>query len=442
MENNFTFYWTPNGKRYHIMPECDTLLHSRTILYGTLAQARSSGHGTICSSCALYLARHPKIMYASGLDLDDEFALKYGAALCARVALDHEFFTEQPPEERDSCVRQFYPDPTSEKFKCLAEYDRIFTGGVLDLAAPFVSVTMLQRPLPPPPGGLQPPPTPSFPLVPNMADVYFAPDEILQQDFSSGDPSLIYLKPTISPAPPVLLVDPPASPSPPQSPPLPPSPAPPAVVDRPRRPFWSILGGLFCVLCLFFAFFYFIRRSSSPPVQTSSSSSSVPSSSRSSFSTDTTDWDDDNTTCEVVGRLDNTVYWTAGGKSYHFSATCLALSRSKEIFYSTLTKAFRSGYTDPCDICVLSIAPENLDAHYHPFPGDKEDVFTLSTSETVSDSFPTDISAEPPLFFWNHPSSHYHRSRFCPYLDTTLLVYTGSLEEAELIQLTACPYCA
>lgn len=70
----------------------------------------------------------------------------------------------------------------------------------------------------------------------------------------------------------------------------------------------------------------------------------------SGYSSDT--WGEDNTTNEVTGDLGMIVYWTPVGKSYHFSITCPSLSRSKEIYYSTLQEAINAGKTDPCNNCA------------------------------------------------------------------------------------------
>lgn len=47
-----------------------------------------------------------------------------------------------------------------------------------------------------------------------------------------------------------------------------------------------------------------------------------------------------------------TVYFTSKGKSYHYSANCKTLSRSKTILSATLNEAINSGHADPCDVCV------------------------------------------------------------------------------------------
>ena len=47
-----------------------------------------------------------------------------------------------------------------------------------------------------------------------------------------------------------------------------------------------------------------------------------------------------------------TVYWTPGGKSYHYSRNCPTLSRSKTINSGTLAEAEAAGKNDPCDKCV------------------------------------------------------------------------------------------
>jgi hypothetical protein len=46
------------------------------------------------------------------------------------------------------------------------------------------------------------------------------------------------------------------------------------------------------------------------------------------------------------------VYWTPNGKSFHSTEDCVALSRSDEIFHSTLEKAIAMGKTNPCSKCV------------------------------------------------------------------------------------------
>ena len=49
---------------------------------------------------------------------------------------------------------------------------------------------------------------------------------------------------------------------------------------------------------------------------------------------------------------DKTVYYTRGGKSYHYSKDCPTLSRSKEIIKGKLSDALKAGKSDPCDRCV------------------------------------------------------------------------------------------
>ena len=46
------------------------------------------------------------------------------------------------------------------------------------------------------------------------------------------------------------------------------------------------------------------------------------------------------------------VYWTPGGKSYHYSRNCTTLKRSKTIKSGTLQQALAAGKTDPCNVCV------------------------------------------------------------------------------------------
>lgn len=57
-------------------------------------------------------------------------------------------------------------------------------------------------------------------------------------------------------------------------------------------------------------------------------------------------------TIEITGSLDRTAYWTSGGKSYHFSASCSTLARSKNILSGTLQDALDAGKLDPCDRCA------------------------------------------------------------------------------------------
>lgn len=49
---------------------------------------------------------------------------------------------------------------------------------------------------------------------------------------------------------------------------------------------------------------------------------------------------------------DRTAYWVSGGKSYHFSADCTTLKRSRNIIEGTLSEALADGKTDPCNLCA------------------------------------------------------------------------------------------
>ena len=46
------------------------------------------------------------------------------------------------------------------------------------------------------------------------------------------------------------------------------------------------------------------------------------------------------------------VYYTDGGKSYHFDKDCSTLSRSKNILQGKLSDVIKLGKSDPCDKCV------------------------------------------------------------------------------------------
>ncbi len=59
----------------------------------------------------------------------------------------------------------------------------------------------------------------------------------------------------------------------------------------------------------------------------------------------------DNTTDEIIGGLNDIVYWVPKGKSYHSRINCRSLSRSKNIIEGTLEEARRNGYLDPCNNC-------------------------------------------------------------------------------------------
>ena len=47
-----TYYWTPSGKSYHTTSSCTALKRSKTILSGTLAQAKAAGKTDPCNLCA------------------------------------------------------------------------------------------------------------------------------------------------------------------------------------------------------------------------------------------------------------------------------------------------------------------------------------------------------------------------------------------------------
>lgn len=63
-------------------------------------------------------------------------------------------------------------------------------------------------------------------------------------------------------------------------------------------------------------------------------------------------WGESSTTNEITGNFSRTAYWTNGGKSYHFSADCPSLSRSKNIQSGTLQDALNAGKKDPCNNCA------------------------------------------------------------------------------------------
>lgn len=46
-----TYYWTPNGKSYHSTRDCTTLKRSKTILSGTLDEAKAAGKYDPCNVC-------------------------------------------------------------------------------------------------------------------------------------------------------------------------------------------------------------------------------------------------------------------------------------------------------------------------------------------------------------------------------------------------------
>lgn len=54
----------------------------------------------------------------------------------------------------------------------------------------------------------------------------------------------------------------------------------------------------------------------------------------------------------AVADANRTVYYTEGGKSYHYSKSCSTLSRSKKILSGKLSEVIKLGKADPCDKCV------------------------------------------------------------------------------------------
>ena len=46
-----TYYWTPNGTKYHIFKDCSTLTRSSTILSGTLEEGMATGKSGLCKTC-------------------------------------------------------------------------------------------------------------------------------------------------------------------------------------------------------------------------------------------------------------------------------------------------------------------------------------------------------------------------------------------------------
>jgi hypothetical protein len=55
------------------------------------------------------------------------------------------------------------------------------------------------------------------------------------------------------------------------------------------------------------------------------------------------------TTINDLAKGDRTVYWTSGGKSYHYDKNCKTLARSKNIEEGSASSCPK---TDPCDVCV------------------------------------------------------------------------------------------
>ena len=54
-------------------------------------------------------------------------------------------------------------------------------------------------------------------------------------------------------------------------------------------------------------------------------------------------------TTNVPAQDDRTVYWTSGGKSYHYDKNCRTLARSKKILEGAASSCPK---TDPCNVCV------------------------------------------------------------------------------------------
>lgn len=55
------------------------------------------------------------------------------------------------------------------------------------------------------------------------------------------------------------------------------------------------------------------------------------------------------TTTNEPAQGDKIVYWTSGGKSYHYNKNCRTLSRSKNILEGSVSECPK---TDPCDVCA------------------------------------------------------------------------------------------
>lgn len=51
VSNNSTYYFTPNGKSYHTTKDCSTLSRSKTVLSGTLDEAKAKGKTDPCDKC-------------------------------------------------------------------------------------------------------------------------------------------------------------------------------------------------------------------------------------------------------------------------------------------------------------------------------------------------------------------------------------------------------
>ncbi|MBO4213062.1 MAG: hypothetical protein J5894_03000 [Clostridia bacterium] len=46
-----TYYWTPDGIKYHIFRDCSTLAKSNTVLSGTLEDGMLAGKSGLCKTC-------------------------------------------------------------------------------------------------------------------------------------------------------------------------------------------------------------------------------------------------------------------------------------------------------------------------------------------------------------------------------------------------------
>lgn len=82
---------------------------------------------------------------------------------------------------------------------------------------------------------------------------------------------------------------------------------------------------------------------------TSSSSSSNQSSGNTNSNSSSSSSSSSGTTTNEPAQGNRTVYWTSGGKSYHYDRNCKTLSRSKNVLEGPVSACPK---TDPCDICV------------------------------------------------------------------------------------------
>ncbi|GKU25140.1 hypothetical protein [Clostridium folliculivorans] len=51
-------------------------------------------------------------------------------------------------------------------------------------------------------------------------------------------------------------------------------------------------------------------------------------------------------------KSERTVYYTPGGKSFHYNRNCATLKRSKTVLSGKLSDVIRLGKSDPCNVCV------------------------------------------------------------------------------------------